>query len=47
MYRITQDIKYSNITSYGYGRYGCFVYFLWYAMSSGRELNMVEFVRTD
>ena len=47
MYRIIRAKKYNNDTSYDYGRYGRFMYFVWYAMSSGKKLNMAEFVRTD
>ena len=39
--------KYNNITAYGYGQSGYLADFRWYAMSSGRNLNVKEFERTD
>ena len=47
MYRIIQISKYNNITAYGYGQYVYFTDFLWYAMSSGKNLNINKFKRTD
>ena len=45
MYRIIRISH--NVTIYDYGQYGYFTDFVWYAMSSDKNLNIKEFVRTD